>query len=178
MGEMNFDLTRNKMFLAVPYTCAAIGAGVGLALAPIATPLGLAAAGVIGAVAGGIGLPVLGVAAGVCAYALCKGAKEVLTLAKKEGAILPIGMLFVGISSAKALFVIPFKGAEKAFRSLFSRKKEGQPPAPAIAAPPAGPSALAEKTVQPDFNPASAPPAEVKAPAPVPVLIPLPPALQ
>ena len=121
MGDLNFDLTKNKRFLLVPYTLAAVGAVAGIAMAGAATLPAIAAAGVIGAVAGGIGVP-------VAATALLGGVAGLLGLAKGKGvaanevAVIPLGMAFVGFSCAKAMFVTPFQAAFKGLKSVFNRK--------------------------------------------------------
>ncbi len=120
MGDINFDLTKNKRFLFIPYTLAAAGAAAGVATV-IATaavlpavPV-LAAAGAFGAVAGGIAFPsALTAAAGVFGFMASRQVTELK--------VIPLGVAVVGGSCAKAMFVTPFQAAYKGIRSVFNSK--------------------------------------------------------
>ncbi|MBI3441887.1 MAG: hypothetical protein HY052_08860 [Proteobacteria bacterium] len=121
MGDINFDLTKNKKFLLLSYTLAAAGAVTGIALTSAATVPAIIVAGAVGAVAGGVGVPVVatavaGGAAGL--FSLAKGWKRSMN----ELAVIPLGVAVVGMSSAKAMFGTPFQAVFKGLKSAFNRK--------------------------------------------------------
>jgi len=120
MGDINFDLSKNKRFIFIPYTCAAIGAGITAFMAPAFIPGGIVANIALGAIAGGIGLPVLATIAAVGAIVLIAAGKELFKVAKKEGAMIPLGIGIIGYSSAKALFVTPFKALNSGLKKVFN----------------------------------------------------------
>lgn len=109
MGDTNMDMTRSKIFNAGVYTCAAIGAAAGAATYGGSTLGSMLAMGALGAVAGGVGVPLALTGVAVLGYVGYVGVKATFKALKKEGAAVPLGMAIVGISAAKALFVTPFK---------------------------------------------------------------------
>lgn len=138
MGDINLDMTKNKRFLAIPYTCAAIGAAIGLHTAAASSLGGLVTAGAVGAVAGGIGIPMALTGVAVVAYVGFVGLKETFKALKKEGAVVPMGMALVALNCAKALFVTPFQAAAKLFKGFGGKPKgssQAAPSAPESKAP-------------------------------------------
>lgn len=134
MGDINFDLTTSKRFLFIPYSLGAIGAVTG-AIVTTATALpGIATAAAIGLVVGGIGVPVAAVVAAVGVYGVFIAVKSLLNTAIKEGAMLPLGVVVVGVSCTKALFYTPIQAGIKGLKSLFNKK--ATPSAPARAPQP------------------------------------------
>jgi len=109
MGDTNMDMSRSKIFNAGVYTCAAIGAAAGAVTYGGSTIGSMIAMGALGAVAGGIGVPLALTGVAVLGYVGYVGVKSTLKALKKEGAAVPLGMAIVGFSAAKALFVTPFK---------------------------------------------------------------------
>src|SRR4051812_39390939 len=57
MGDINLDMTKEKKFLVISYTSAAIGTVAAIVLMAPVAPLALATTALAGAVAGGIGIP-------------------------------------------------------------------------------------------------------------------------
>lgn len=131
MGDMNMDMTRSKIFNAAVYTCAAIGAGVGIMTYGGSTLGSLIGMGALGAVAGGVGVPLALTGVAVLGYVGYVGIKSTIKALKKEGAAVPLGMAIVGISAAKALFVTPFK----ALAGLLPKKDNDAQKSPAQSAP-------------------------------------------
>jgi len=109
MGDTNMDMSRSKIFNAGVYTCAAIGAAAGAVTYGGSTIGSMIAMGALGAVAGGVGVPLALTGVAVLGYVGYVGVKSTLKALKKEGAAVPLGMAIVGFSAAKALFVTPFK---------------------------------------------------------------------
>lgn len=134
MGDINFDLSKEPRFRIVPYACAAIGAAAGVMMTSAVTVPGMIAAGAIGAVAGGIGLPVVGVVAAIGGVAIWKMGKALVDTIKKEGPMLPLGMAVVGLSAAKTLFVSPFTEGWKLAKKLKPGKKPNDGNAPPASA--------------------------------------------
>lgn len=131
MGDVNFDLTKSKRFLFIPYTLGGAGALTGAFVTTATTLPGIATAAAIGLVAGGIGVPVAATAVAVAAYGCFIAAKALLHTLVKEGALLPLGAAVVGVSCAKALFYTPFKAGAAGLKSLFNKKASAAKPAPA-----------------------------------------------
>lgn len=120
-----FDLGDSKIFSAVAWGCAAIGAVAGVHFAAAATTLGAIAAGVGGAVAGAVLLPTAVAFTGVTAFVAGKSALKFL---KNEGPFIPIAAIMVGYASLRAL-VEPFGYAAKKIGGLFSKEKPSAPAA-------------------------------------------------
>jgi len=108
MGDINLDMSRSKIFAAATYVCAGIGAVTGVHMTAATSTLGLIGAGAVGAVAGGMGIPLALTGVAVLGYVGFVGIKSTIKALKKEGAAVPLGMAIVGMSAAKALFVTPF----------------------------------------------------------------------
>ncbi|MFN7113260.1 MAG: hypothetical protein ACK4PK_02765 [Alphaproteobacteria bacterium] len=109
MGDTNMDMSRSKIFNAAVYACAAVGAGVGAVTYGGGTLGSMIAMGAMGAVAGGVGVPLALTGVAVLGYVGYVGIKSTIKALKKEGAAVPLGMAIVGLSAAKALFVTPVK---------------------------------------------------------------------
>lgn len=109
MGNTNMDMTRSKIFNAGVYACAAIGALTGAIGYGGATLGGVLGMGAVGAVAGGLGVPLALTTVAVVGYVGYVGIKSTLKALKSEWAAIPLGLAIVGISAAKALFVDPVK---------------------------------------------------------------------
>ncbi len=132
MGDLNLDMSKSKAFSAGIYTAAAVGAGVGIATYGTGTLLSTLAYGALGAVAGGIGIPVALTAVAVVGYAGYVGIAAAAKALKKEGAVVPLGMAIAGYSAAKALFVNPVLSAQKLVKSLLPKSdQDAKPDAPA-----------------------------------------------
>lgn len=149
MGDISFDLTKNKGFSVIPYACTVVGAAITIGVAGLTAPLPLLAAG---ALAGGLLIPAAVMAAIATVISIgttIKSLYKIVTAhAKYERAsyakdlknnlgfavFLPV---VVGLSSAKALLVTPFQSGWKGLRSAFNTKaKPGQPtPAPKAKGP-------------------------------------------
>ena len=127
MGNLNFDLSKEKRFKHITYACAAVGAAAAAITAPAAIPGGMVGYLVVGAIAGGIGLPIAAATVALGGIILFSAARELFKVAKKEGAALPLGIAIIGASSAKALFITPFS----ALRSVFNKKSAASKSAPA-----------------------------------------------
>ena len=121
MGDLNLDMSKSKAFSAGIYTAAAIGAGVSVATYGTGTVLSTFAYGTLGAVAGGIGIPVALTAVAVIGYAGYVGIAAAVKSLKKEGAVVPLGMAVAGYSAAKALFVNPVLAASKLVKGLLPK---------------------------------------------------------
>lgn len=131
MGDVNFDLTKSKRFLFIPYTLGGVGALTGAIVTTATTLPGIATAAALGLVAGGIGIPVAATAAAVVVYGAFIATKTLLHTLVKEGAMLPLGTAVVGVSCAKALFYTPFKAGFVSLKHLFNKKASAAKPDPA-----------------------------------------------
>ncbi len=120
-----FDLGDSKIFSAVAWGCAAIGAAAGVHFAAAATTLGAVAAGVGGAVAGAVLLPTAVAFTGVTAFIAIKSAIQFL---KNEGPFIPLASIMVGYASLRAL-VEPFGYIAKKIGGIFSKDKTSAPAA-------------------------------------------------
>lgn len=109
MGNTNMDMTRSKIFNAGVYACAAVGALTGAIGYGGATVGGILGMGAVGAVAGGLGIPLALTATAVAGYVGYVAVKSTIKALKTEWAAIPLGLAIVGISAAKALFVEPVK---------------------------------------------------------------------
>lgn len=153
MGDLNLDLTSSKRFLAIPYLSAAVGAVAGVHMTAATSALGLVTAGAVGAVAGGIGIPMAVVGVAVLGYVGFVGLRETIKAIKKEGPTVPLGMAVIGLSCAKALFVTPFQAAAKILKG-FGKKadKDAAPPAKMVEGDTSAPSKLSGKKAAKAFN--------------------------
>jgi len=129
MGDTDLDMSRSKIFNAGIYTCAAIGAGAGAVTFGGGTVAGMIGMGALGAVAGGIGVPLALTGVAVLGYVGYVGVKATIKAFKKEGAAVPLGMAIVGLSAAKALFVTPFKTLAGLLPKKGNENDAQQPPA-------------------------------------------------
>ncbi len=109
MGNTNMDMTRSKIFNAGVYACAAVGALTGAIGYGGATVGGVLGMGAVGAVAGGLGIPLALTATAVAGYVGYVAVKSTIKALKTEWAAIPLGLAIVSISAAKALFVEPVK---------------------------------------------------------------------
>lgn len=149
MGDLNLDLSKSKAFSAGIYTMAAAGAGVGIATYGTGTLLSTVAYGTLGALAGGIGIPVALTAVAVVGYAGYVGIAAAAKSLKKEGAVVPLGMAIAGYSAAKALIVNPVLAAQKFVKGLLPTSGgDAKPTTPAttqVSAPQGKASAFFQK---------------------------------
>jgi len=166
MGDLNLDLSKSKAFSAGIYTAAAIGAGTSIATYGTGTVLSALAYGALGAVAGGIGIPVALTAMAVVGYAGYVGLAAAAKALKKEGAVVPLGMAVAGYSAAKALFVNPVLLAKKLLPTSNKQVKPDASAAAQTAAPRGKSSAFFQKVkLKPLFRKALS---RKKSPAPKP----------
>ena len=181
MGDVNLDMSRSKIFAAATYVCAGIGAVTGVHMTAATSTLGLIGAGAVGAVAGGIGIPLALTGVAVLGYVGFVGIKSTIKALKKEGAAVPLGMALVGLSAAKALFVTPFTTLRDLGKKLINTKTSPQKPDSAAAtqgtnAPEAANRFFSRAKLKPLFEKALSPLRKKPAtPAPKPKNIPKPP---
>jgi len=139
MGQLDLDLSKSKLFSAGIYTAAAVGAVASAVTFGTGTALSALAYGALGAVAGGIGVPVALTAVAVVGYAGYIGLAAAAKALKKEGTMVPLGMAVAGVSAAKALLVNPVLGVHKLVKSILPKQdgdaKPAAPAAPQSAAP-------------------------------------------
>lgn len=129
MGDTNMDMTRSKIFNVGVYACAAIGAVTGAVGYGGGTLGGILGMGAVGAVAGGLGIPLALTGVAVMGYVGYVGLKSTIKALKSEGAAVPLGLAIVGISAAKALFVEPVKSLHALLTRARDNNGHQSPPA-------------------------------------------------
>lgn len=136
----------DKKLILAAAACAGAGAIAGVMFSPATSVLGMVAMGAVGAVSGGVILPVAGIG-------LFFGGKALMHFAQNDGAKIAVLGLLLGLGIAKALFVTPVQAAKEKIGSFFSKKKKQQPPSPAVhSAKDATLSPLKDQSAQAEFN--------------------------
>jgi hypothetical protein len=125
MGDINMDMSESALFRGVTYTCAAIGAVTG-GLHFGGGIVGTLIAGTAGAAVGGVCLPAAGVLVGAGVYAL---GKALIKSAKEVTPFMLLGTFAMAASSAKALFVTPYKSLRRMQAQKNQAKTAATPPA-------------------------------------------------
>lgn len=140
MGNVNLDLSKSKPYKYLAWSCAAVGAGVGVHMAGAVTVGGMIAAGVTGGIVAACTIPTV---VGVTGVALFMVGKSLLKFVKDEAPLIPLMGIMIGYSSLRALADPFVSGAKWVMRKTRKGNSEAAAPRAAIASPQDVPSKLA-----------------------------------
>jgi hypothetical protein len=124
MLQLNTDQSKNGLFKAIVYTCAALGGGAAYAFAPAGASLGVIGAYVAGGIAaGGLAGPLALTGVALCGYAAFRAGQALKKVAREEAPVLPLAVAIVGVSSLRAMTVEPIRGIAALFKKSADKNK-------------------------------------------------------